>query len=204
MSYQHQFIQKLNQEQSQEIQNTLSQVLSVNFPNNSLMQVWLEKREGWVAVPISSTDNFTDFARAVLRITEDSSYRELLGVFLETEANEPITFSVPCNIDGLIEFNIEPPPSHKALFAGIPDWVILMAESDFYVVVGTVPIIEKFLNLPVNQAFTEFENYIESWKFPEQFAQRIQPLKDVPRKIYKNTLKGYKNASVGSKVNLYD
>lgn len=68
MPYQHEFIQKLNQEQSQEIQNTLSQVLSVSFPENSSMQVWLEKQEDWVAVPISATDDFTDFASALLRI----------------------------------------------------------------------------------------------------------------------------------------
>ena len=51
MSEQRKYIQKLDREQSQEIQNRLSQVLSVSFPENSSMQVWLEKREGWVAVP---------------------------------------------------------------------------------------------------------------------------------------------------------
>ncbi|HCF29213.1 MAG TPA: hypothetical protein DEV81_18880 [Cyanobacteria bacterium UBA11049] len=204
MSYQQEYIQKLDREQSREIQNILSQVLSVSFPENYSMQVWLEKREGWVAVPTSATNDFTDFASAVLRLAADSSYRELLGVFLETEANEPVAFSVPSNIDGVLEFNIEPPSSHKVLFAGAPDWVILMAESDFYVVAGSVPTVEKFLNLTLNQAFTEFENYIESWEFPEQFAERLQPLKDVLWRVYRNTLEGYQNASVGSRVNLYD
>lgn len=204
MPYQPEFIQKLDREQSREIQNTLSQVLSVSFPDNSSMQVWLEKRQDWVAVPTSATDDFTDFASAVLRIAEDSSYRELLGVFLETEANEPVAFSVPSNIDGISEFNIESPPSHKVLFAGAPDWVILMAEADFYVVAGPVSAVEKFLNLSVDQAFTKFENYIESWKFPEEFAERLQPLKDVPRSVYRNTLERYQNAPFGSRVNLYD
>lgn len=168
------------------------------------MQVWLEKREGWVAVPISAHGDFTDFASATLRIATDSSDQELLGVFLETDTNEPVAFSVPSNIDGISEFDKEPFSSHNVLFAGLPDWVILMAESDFYVVAGPVSTVEKFLNLTVNQAFTEFENYIESWKFPEQFSEKLQPIKDFFWRIYRNTLESYQNAPVGSRINLYD
>ncbi len=152
MSEQREYIQKLDREQSQEIQNRLSQVLSVSFPENSSMQVWLEKREGWVAVPtVAGTDKFkfVDFANAVLRIAADSSNQELLGVFLETDPNEPVAFSVPSNIDGLREFDIEIEPFsvNKVIFAGTPDWVVLMSESDYYVVAGPIPTVEKFLNL---------------------------------------------------------
>jgi len=207
MSEQRKYIQKLDREQSQEIQNRLSQVLRVSFPENSSMQVWLEKREGWVAVPtVAGTDKFkfVDFANAVFRIAAGSSTQELLGVFLDTDPNEPVAFSVPSNIDGLREFDIEIEPFsvNKVIFAGTPDWVVLMSESDYYVVAGLIPTVEKFLNLTVTQAFTEFENEIESWEFPEEFAQRLQPLKDVFLRIHRNTFEGYQNAPLGSRVNL--
>lgn len=209
MSAQQAHLQKFDRKQSREIQNKLSQVLSVSFPENSSIQVWLEKREDWVAVPIvAGTDKFkfVDFANALLRIAADSSNQELLGVFLNTDPNEPVAFSVPSNIEGLRNFDLELEPFsvNKVLFAGMPDWVVLMSESDYYVVAGSLPIVEKFLNLTVNQAFTEFENEIESWEFPKEFAQRLQPLKDVFLRIHRHTLEGYQNASVGSRVNLYD
>ena len=200
MSYQPEYIQKLDREQSRDVQNTLSQFLSASFPDSSI-QIWLEKQEGWVAVPIAVDKNFTDFASGLLRVAIDRSYHELLGVFLETEVNNPIIFSVPSNIDAISEFNVEPPPGHKVLFAGAPDWVVLMAESDYYVTAGPVPTVERFLDHSVTQAFTEFRNFIEAWEFPEQFAQRLQPLKDVFWKAYRNTL-DYQNAPVGSRIDL--
>lgn len=82
MSYQdeyiHEYIQKLDREQSREVQNVLSQVLSVSYPENSSMHVWLEKPESWIAVPIAPGDNLTRFANVVLRLAADKSYRELL------------------------------------------------------------------------------------------------------------------------------
>ena len=200
MSYQPEYIQKLNLEQAREIKNIVSQVLGVS-PEYPLKQLWLEKKEGWVAVPIAVNENFTDFASGLLRVAIDRSYHELLGVFLETEVNNQIIFSVPSNINAISEFNVEPPPGHKVLFAGAPDWVVLMAESDYYVTAGPVPTVERFLDHSVTQAFTEFRNFIEAWEFPEQFAQRLQPLKDVFWKAYRNTL-DYQNAPVGSRIDL--
>lgn len=200
MSYQHQFIQKLSQERSRDIYDVLNQVLRVSFPANSLKQVWLEKREGWVAVPTTSADTFRS---AVLRIAEYSGDQELLGVFLDTYPDELLVFSVPANLDSLSEFDVEPPPGLKVLFAGAPDWIVLDVESDFYVVAGVVPAVEQSLNLSVDQAFVEFDHYIESWEFPAEFADRLQPLKDFPRMVYSN-LRQYKNASLSFRVNLFE
>ncbi|MEO0969221.1 MAG: hypothetical protein AAFX80_13045 [Cyanobacteria bacterium J06639_18] len=196
------YIQPFTLERSRLIKNRLSQILHVSFTEDSLIEIWLEKQEAWVAVPVIGNDNFTDFASGLLRIATDISYQELLGVFLETEIDKPLAFSVPSHIDGIYEFNTEPPPSHKVIFAGAPDFLALMAESDYYVIAGSIPIVEKFLDISVNQAFTEFRNYIESWKFPEQFAQRLQPFKHLLWGVYINTFEIYENAPVGSRVKL--
>ena len=201
MSYQYKHIKKLDQEQSREIRDIVSRVLTIE-PGYPPKQIWLEKQEGWVAVPIAVDEDYTYFASGLLRIAEDIGYQELPGLFLDTEVSEPVAFFVPSNIEAILEFKQEPLSNYKVFFAGAPNWVAVVIESDYYIVVGTAPTVEKFLDHSVNQAFTEFRNYLESWEFPKQFVQRLQPLKDSYWRAYRNTL-DYQNASVGSRIDLF-
>jgi hypothetical protein len=199
MSHQKQVIEKLSQERSREVQCLLNQVLNTSFLEDLSRQLWLDKREDWVAVPTVSEDAFRS---AILRIAECSEYQELLGVFLDTYPDKPIVFSIPANIDGVSEFDVEPPPGFKVIFAGAPDWVVLNAESELCIVAGPNALVERFLSTSISQSLVEFNSYLESWEAPTEFADILQSLKKFPLTIYRNILENYQNASVGTKVNL--
>ena len=115
MSYQYKHIEKLDQEQSREIRDIVSRVLTID-PGYPPKQLWLEKQEGWVAVPIAVDEDYTYFASGLLRIAEDIGYQELPGLFLDTEVSEPVGFFVPSNIEAILEFKQEPLSNYKVFF----------------------------------------------------------------------------------------
>ena len=191
-----------NRSECLDVKHKLNQVVDIILLKNNDWQICLRKKKNWVAVPIAPKQTFVDSIDRLLQLKISDDNQKLFGVFIDTLIDDFTAFEIQANIDGLSEFNVEPPSNYKAVFTGETDWMFITVEGDFYVLLGSVSLIEEFLNKSIDVDFNKYDEYVESWEFPEESKERLQPLKDYLRKV-SISLKKYQNLPVGSQINIW-
>lgn len=190
-----------NRSECLDVKHKLKQVVDIILLKNNDWQICLRKKKNWVAVPIAPKQTFVDLIDKLIQLKISDDNQKLFGVFINTLIDDFTAFEIEANIDGLSEFNVEPPSNYKAVFTGEPNWMFITVEGDFYVLLGSVSLIEEFLNNNIDSIFNKYDEYVESWEFPEESKERLQPLKDYLRKV-SISLKKYQYLPVGSQINI--
>jgi hypothetical protein len=131
--------------------------------NSDDEHLWLVKQEGWIAAV--AYDGFfyadKDEARLVQTLT-DYGYQEFIATAWSEVRHTPPVLALPTTVDAIEEFRVNT-FCWYVLFAGNPDWLILLAHTlDFIIVAGQPDFVQQVLGCNPDEAAKEIQEMSES------------------------------------------
>jgi hypothetical protein len=132
--------------------------------NSNDDQLWLVKQEGWVAVVAYGGCFYaaTDEARLVQTLL-DYGYQEFIATAWSEVLNTPPVLALPTTVEALEELRLTIFCWWYVLFAGEPDWFILLAHTlDFIIVAGPPNFVQQVLGCDPDEAAGDIQEMAES------------------------------------------
>lgn len=148
---------------SEQIDRYYRSINSVIGGNTNDGKLWVKKKEDWIAV-VQYDGNFyedNNEARLVQALLK-RGYQEIIAVAWSTVVYGTSVLVVPTTVAGIEEFRLNS-FCWYVLYAGEPDWFILLAHTlDFIIVAGQAEFVCQVLGCSPDEAFTEIREISES------------------------------------------
>jgi hypothetical protein len=139
----------------------------------SEQELWIRKEKQWIAVVANDSSVGEEFDVRLVATLTAYGYSEVIAVAWENLLNFPHAFVIPTTLEAIEEFN-----GKFVLFAGKPDWLILLTRLDYLIIAGQPKFVREVLGCEPEQAFNGIQGMSES--------EYIDP---VVRKYYAHLLK---------------
>lgn len=166
-------------------------------------EVTLFKLDEWVAAPVLPS-LFTD-PRSCSRLRDailNRGYQRLYGTLLEKQLLPDCLYRVPVTCEALEEFYDFVGMFLSVLLSGNdaeskPDWILFSLEGEYYIVAGSYDFVQAVLGCTLDQAFLNFEHYIQNLSSGAVSNKSTQYFKEIF-----DQLKKYETAEFGEEFRL--
>ncbi|MEC4807384.1 MAG: hypothetical protein SAJ12_22795 [Jaaginema sp. PMC 1079.18] len=152
------------------------------YGRQGFLEITLFKRKGWLAIPVSDIDSFTQtFQQQLYEALISHKYFDLQILLLDPKGFAG--YSGTPTMDSLEEFRFETRPYYSVLFSGVPepDFAIISIVSDYYIVAGEADFIYQVFGSDIQARFSQFQDFAMSEGsdfFKEQLTMLCNQLKD--------------------------
>lgn len=166
-------------------------------------EVTLFKLDQWVAAPVLPS-LFTD-PQPCSRLRDailNRGYQRLYGTLLEKQLLPDCLYRVPVTYEALEEFYDFVGMFLSVLFSGNdaeskPDWILFSLEGEYYIVAGSYDFVQDVLGCTLDQAFLNFEHYMQNLSSRLGSNESTQYFKEIF-----DQLKKYETAEFGEEFRL--
>ncbi|WP_156427172.1 hypothetical protein [Leptolyngbya sp. NIES-2104] len=124
--------------------------------------LWIRKQENWIAVATSDSFFESEFEVRLAKTLKAYGYSQIIAVAWEKLLNFPQAFVIPSTLEAISEFNLKNPGFMFVIFAGSPDWLILLTRLEFLITAGQSSFVDAILGCEFENAFGEIPEMSES------------------------------------------
>lgn len=140
----------------------------------TINKLFIKKLPDWVAIATESGDHFGESdIENLLQAVGEHGYPEIIAVAFENLNGIPPAFKIPATLEAIEEFHNSCGLFWFVLYSGEPDWVIVCTKLDYLVVAGRLNFVEKFLGCKIEQALTDFDEYMSGYSERDPFKKYL-------------------------------